>query len=247
MGNVIESFASGIGNVIGKIFGSPIDFLSGKSCSSTCGPTWDLMCYIEHFCIANVLKLALIFVLVYIVALFIYLLYNLAKCACVGVTICRSIWACLSCWFHLWERICTFLCVKLCNFKRKRFTKGERYCNTSEQDYEEVNPSYYDRGSKEVNRSFSRRRRNYKTSHLRSSLKPRNRRARLRISADVSRKQEERNHIGENLHGGCSNAVVRHGNHHSNTVHDLKVVRTFKFVNKGLKSKRRGIQRHKKH
>ncbi|XP_054799375.1 uncharacterized protein LOC129303854 isoform X2 [Prosopis cineraria] len=66
MGNVIESFASGIGNVIGKIFGSPIDFLSGKSCSSTCGPTWDLMCYIEHFCIANVLKLALIFVLVYI-------------------------------------------------------------------------------------------------------------------------------------------------------------------------------------
>ncbi|XP_028758795.1 uncharacterized protein LOC114717767 [Neltuma alba] len=66
MGNVIESFASGIGNVLGKIFGSPVDFLSGKSCSSTCRPTWDLMCYIEHFCIANLLKLALVLVLVYI-------------------------------------------------------------------------------------------------------------------------------------------------------------------------------------
>jgi len=32
MGNVIESFASGLGQGIGKLFNSPIEFLSGKSC-----------------------------------------------------------------------------------------------------------------------------------------------------------------------------------------------------------------------
>ncbi|CAL0319401.1 unnamed protein product [Lupinus luteus] len=66
MGNVIESFASGFGEAVGKLFNSPVEFLSGKSCSSVCGPTWDLVCYIENFCIANLFKLALVLVLVYI-------------------------------------------------------------------------------------------------------------------------------------------------------------------------------------
>ncbi|KAI9078265.1 hypothetical protein K1719_039767 [Acacia pycnantha] len=251
MGNVIDSVASGIGDVVGKIFGSPIDFLSGKSCSTNCGPTWDLMCYIEHFCVGNLLKLALVFVLIYVAMLFIYLLYKLAKCACIGVTICRSIWTCLSCWFHLWESICTFFCVKLCNLKRRR--SRERLDNTSGHDSGDECPSYYARGgSREANRSFShssssRMRKNYKSSHLRNSLKPRNHRAQLRIKEDVSHKHEKRNHIGENLHDGSRNAIIKHGNHHSSTVHDLKMVRTFKFVNKGLKSKRRGSQRRKKY
>ncbi|KOM41693.1 hypothetical protein LR48_Vigan04g189100 [Vigna angularis] len=66
MGNVIESLALGLGQAFGKLFSSPIEFLSGKSCSSVCGPTWDFMCYIENFCIANILKLAMVFMLSYI-------------------------------------------------------------------------------------------------------------------------------------------------------------------------------------
>ncbi|KAF7836743.1 protein HAPLESS 2-like [Senna tora] len=66
MANIVESFASALAKVVAKLFSSPIDFLSGKSCSSLCGPTWDFMCYVENFCIANLLRLTLVFLLLYI-------------------------------------------------------------------------------------------------------------------------------------------------------------------------------------
>ncbi|KAK2992063.1 hypothetical protein RJ640_016993 [Escallonia rubra] len=66
MGNVIGSLLSGFAQAVEKLFGSPIDFLAGKSCSSVCGSTWDLICYIENFCVANLLKLATAAVLLYI-------------------------------------------------------------------------------------------------------------------------------------------------------------------------------------
>ncbi|XP_027093160.1 protein HAPLESS 2 [Coffea arabica] len=61
MGNVVGSVLGGVSEVLGKLLGHPLDFLSGKSCSSKCGPTWDLTCYIENFCIAQLLKLGLVF------------------------------------------------------------------------------------------------------------------------------------------------------------------------------------------
>ncbi|MBA0566176.1 hypothetical protein Golob_011019, partial [Gossypium lobatum] len=57
MENVVSSVFSGFIQAIGKLFHSPLDFLAGKSCSSICGSTWDLICYIENFCVANILKL----------------------------------------------------------------------------------------------------------------------------------------------------------------------------------------------
>lgn len=57
---------SGFIQAIGKLFRSPLDFLAGKSCSSICGSTWDLICYIENFCVANILKLIMVLVLSYI-------------------------------------------------------------------------------------------------------------------------------------------------------------------------------------
>lgn len=178
--------------------------------------------------------------------LFIYLLYKLAECACIGMTICRSICQCLSCWFHLWESMCTCLCEKLCNLKRRK--PRERFNNTSEPDSSDE--SLYDHafGSLEANKSFTRsnRRRDYKNSHLRNSLKPRNHRAELRINTDGSHKHEKRKHIGENPHDGNRSAIVRHVNHHSSTDHDLKMVRTVKYVNKGLKSKRRETTHRRK-
>ncbi|KAK1554431.1 hypothetical protein Q3G72_012047 [Acer saccharum] len=51
---------------ISNLFESPLDFVSGKSCSSVCGSTWDFICYIENFCVANLLKMATVLVLSYI-------------------------------------------------------------------------------------------------------------------------------------------------------------------------------------
>ncbi|XP_047306328.1 uncharacterized protein LOC124909719 [Impatiens glandulifera] len=66
MGNLPSSFLSGFGQALSDLFGSPLDFLSGKSCSSVCGTTWDFICYIENFCISHLVKLAVVSVLVYL-------------------------------------------------------------------------------------------------------------------------------------------------------------------------------------
>lgn len=41
-------------------------FLSWLLFSSACGSTWDLICYIENFCVANLLKMVAVFALFYI-------------------------------------------------------------------------------------------------------------------------------------------------------------------------------------
>lgn len=41
-------------------------FLSWLLFSSACGSTWDLICYIEKFCVANLLKMVVVLALFYI-------------------------------------------------------------------------------------------------------------------------------------------------------------------------------------
>ncbi|KAL0462514.1 UNVERIFIED_CONTAM: hypothetical protein Slati_0139000 [Sesamum latifolium] len=65
MGNVVGAIFSGFAQVVGKILGHPLDFLSGKSCNSICGSTWDILCYIENFCVAHLLKLGMVATLSY--------------------------------------------------------------------------------------------------------------------------------------------------------------------------------------
>lgn len=123
--------------------------------------------------------------------------------------------------------------------------KIEKLYTTSEQDYNDESLSYHGLGPREVSRSFSHRRKDYRGSHLRNSLRPRSHHARLRISGDPSYRYKKRNHIGEDLNYESISAI-RHGNS-NNIAHDLKVVRTSKFVKRrGMKTKRRVSQRHKK-
>ncbi|XP_011069404.1 uncharacterized protein LOC105155229 isoform X1 [Sesamum indicum] len=65
MGNAVGSFFSGFAQVVGNNLGHPLDFLSGKSCNSVCGSTWDILCYIENFCVAHLLKLGMVATLSY--------------------------------------------------------------------------------------------------------------------------------------------------------------------------------------
>ncbi|KAE9608982.1 hypothetical protein Lalb_Chr08g0241421 [Lupinus albus] len=244
MGNVIDSFASGFGEAVGKLFNSPIEFLSGKSCSSVCGPTWDFVCYIENFCVANLFKLALVLVLVYIVLLFLYLLHKLGICGCFGRTVCKMIWSCFSCCFHVCEYSCTFLCVKLQRVKRRRrrIRVQKLYYSKSDEDYSDESLSYHiPISSEEISRSFSRRR-GYKNSHLRKSLRPRNYNARVEISRNLSYKNKRNhNHSTEDSTSHTSDAI-KYGNHRS-TVHDIKVTRTSKFARKGVNNRTKVLQR----
>ena len=43
-----------------------IEVYFGWLFSSVCGSTWDFICYIENFCMANLLKMAMVLVLSYI-------------------------------------------------------------------------------------------------------------------------------------------------------------------------------------
>ncbi|KAI4337842.1 hypothetical protein L6164_016211 [Bauhinia variegata] len=241
MGNIIESFISGFANVFGKKFGSPIDFLSGKSCSSVCGPTWDFICYIENFCIANLLRLAMVFILLYIVLLFFYVSYKLGIFECLGRAICRMIWGCFSCCFHGWKYCCTFLCVKLQRLRRtrRRYRKHRRrqkLYSTSEEDYsDDQSLSYYGPISAETRRSFSRRKRDYIDSHLKKSLRPRSHHSQLGIRGNHNF-GHRRNPISENP--SYRENGIKHCSH-ANTVHGIKVTRTSKFVNKGTRNRRR--------
>ncbi|KAL1533600.1 corepressor interacting with RBPJ 1 [Salvia divinorum] len=78
MGNSVGSVFSGVGQVVGNIFSHPLDFLSGKACNSVCAPTWDFICYIENFCVAQLLKFVMVAILAYFMLLFFYLL-NLGR------------------------------------------------------------------------------------------------------------------------------------------------------------------------
>ncbi|MED6170201.1 hypothetical protein PIB30_028716 [Stylosanthes scabra] len=203
MGNVIESFAEGIGNAVGKLFSSPVEFLSGKSCSSACGPTWDFVCYIENFCIANLLRLAMVFILLYAVLLFFYLLNKLGIFGCILRGLCKIIWACCSSYCCIWEYACAFLCAKLHRRRRRRLRNkiNNRLYFATEGDYSDESIS--DR---------LRRRRDYKNSHLRKSLRVRNDgHARVQISSYNSKKMHHEN-----------NNPMKHCDYKGN-VHDIKL------------------------
>ncbi|CAJ1940109.1 unnamed protein product [Sphenostylis stenocarpa] len=246
MGNVIESFASGLGQTIGKLFNSPIEFLSGKSCSSVCGPTWDFMCYIENFCIANILKLAMVFMLSYIVLLFLYLVHKLGICGCLCRSSCKMIWACFSSCFYVWEYSCTFLCMKLHSMRRTRrrvrmHMNQNFYFKTGEEDYTDESLSYHFPTPAKMSRSISRRR-DYKASQLRKSLQPRRHHARVEISRDLRYKSKRNHSLGEPSY--TSNAIKR-GNH-MGTVNDIKVTHTSKFAKRGITRRKRVLPRQRR-
>ncbi|XP_062105706.1 uncharacterized protein LOC133817257 [Humulus lupulus] len=252
MGNVIDSFFSGFGKVVGNLFGSPLDFLAGKSCSSVCGSTWDFICYIENFCVANLLKLLLVFLLLYIVLLFIYLSYKLGICECVCRSLCRMTWACFAFSAYSCDYLCTFLWVKLLSVKRRRRRRGrERDLevfdkSSSSIDEEENGGSLCDYGSNHHNnhhktrkRSLSRpRRRDYKGAHLKKSLRPRSHRVGIR-----------NRDLGFHKNGTRRSLVKDHGHlhHHRDDSgdHSIRVIRTSKFVRKGTISKGRGVYKRR--
>ncbi|XP_031503806.1 uncharacterized protein LOC116266642 [Nymphaea colorata] len=120
MGNIFSSFFTGFGDAIGNLFQSPLDFIKGKSCSSVCGVTWDLICYIDHFCIVNIVKLVMVLALTYLIMLFLYLLYKVGIVDCVCRNICEMIWSFFTSCCSTLEYCCLILRDKMARVKRMK-------------------------------------------------------------------------------------------------------------------------------
>ncbi|KAG6608041.1 Protein HAPLESS 2, partial [Cucurbita argyrosperma subsp. sororia] len=191
MGNVASSLASGLFLALNKVFGSPLDFLSGKSCSSVCGSTWDFICYIENFCVANLLKMGMVVILAYFVLLLLYLFHKIGIFGCIGRGLCRMIWTCLASYCHAWEYCCTFMCIKLASVKRTRRRRHRRRDLEEELESEEEAKHRYGSSSDSSNdsekiesrrskRVSRKRRRSHRGSQTSKTLRPRSHGIRVR-------------------------------------------------------------------
>ncbi|CAL9145566.1 unnamed protein product [Musa hybrid cultivar] len=216
MGNIVSSLVSGFVKVVGDLFGAPVDFLSGKSCSSVCGSTWDLICYIENFCIANLLRLLAVVALLYVVLLFLYLLHKIGFCQCIGRGACKMLRACFMSCFSTCEYACMFVWFKLKNVKQMKEERLKRmeqdYGSTSSDDDLEESVLYA-----RTLRSLSQRSRERRRMHLERSLRPRSHRVRVGISKHSI-------YINEDPR-------KRHG--HGSILQKIKVTHTSKFAQKG--------------
>ncbi|KDP25037.1 hypothetical protein JCGZ_22572 [Jatropha curcas] len=140
MGTVISKAANEIGGVLGNAFASPFKTILEASCEEICAGPWDVICFIEHLCVSNLLKLLMILGLCYITLMFLYLLFQLGICQCIGRSLCNMCWAACETYCLSLQYICCFLWHKLKNTKRvrrRRFRDIERggYTSTSENGY----------------------------------------------------------------------------------------------------------------
>ncbi|GAB2222140.1 hypothetical protein Drorol1_Dr00013342 [Drosera rotundifolia] len=118
MGNALGNAVNSFGTVIGNTLAAPIKSVFTKSCENICTGAWDLFCFIEHFCIADLVKLLLIFCISYLGLLFLYMLFKLGICKCVLKSMFKMCWAaCETCCFML-GRICCFCWHRISNTKR---------------------------------------------------------------------------------------------------------------------------------
>ncbi|XP_075666083.1 uncharacterized protein LOC142635921 [Castanea sativa] len=71
-------------------------------CGGVCSGPWDVVFFIKHLCVSDLVKLLMILVLCYIMLLFFYLLFKLGICQCIGRSLCKMCWAaCETYWFAL--------------------------------------------------------------------------------------------------------------------------------------------------
>ncbi|KAI3726556.1 hypothetical protein L1987_66354 [Smallanthus sonchifolius] len=225
MRNPITTVVSGVGRVIGNIFGVPLDFLSGKSCSSVCGPTWDVGCYIENFCIQHLLKFFAVSLLLYLVLLLLYFLYKLKVFHCLFKTSFKMIWGCFSRIFLFWDHGCRLLCGMLhtVHERRKSYKRDIEMANMSSRSNEEEDEDM--ETSVSYHKEHYRKRRlwtgDHKRNLLRKSLRAQNHRVHVGVDSVHVRKRKHINHD------------------------DVRVIRTSSFAKKGPNHKRSKHQ-HKK-
>ncbi|XP_030515408.2 uncharacterized protein LOC115729104 [Rhodamnia argentea] len=118
MGGVLSKAANSVGAAVGNAVAAPFKTIFGGSCEELCSGPWDVVCFIEHLCVTNLIKLLLICVLCYIALLFLYLLFKLGICQCIGRSLCNMCWAACETYWHALAHICCFGWYKITSTKR---------------------------------------------------------------------------------------------------------------------------------
>lgn len=194
-------------------------------CSTACTSTWDFVCYIENFCVAHLLKFAMVAILCYLVLLFVYLIFNLGICQCICRSLCRITWACFATCFSAFHFSCSYLCFKLRTVKRTRRRRKrdieELATPSGSEDEYELEETRHPSG----NRMRSRRR-NHKNEHLRRSLRPTSHRARLELSGNSVRVHRKK--IMKSIGDGDTSPLHHH----------IRVSRSSKFLQRGSRHNR---------
>ncbi|XP_004303793.1 PREDICTED: uncharacterized protein LOC101306836 [Fragaria vesca subsp. vesca] len=185
MGAVISKATDGIGDLLEKTLLAPFKTMFDGSCQECSGP-WDMVCFIEHLCVTNLLKLLMILVLCYITLLFFYLVFKLGIFQCIGKSLCKMCWAaCETYWFAL-QDICCFLWYKLSNTKRVNRRRRRHLRHRQFQDIEE---GYSSSGDNDLWDDYH----NLNVSRKRKSLS-RRRRDRVQRSVHLSSRHGSRSH-----------------------------------------------------
>ncbi|KAM3391863.1 hypothetical protein ACQJBY_013156 [Aegilops geniculata] len=242
MGNVLGSLVSGFTKALAGLLSKPIDFLSGKACSTACGPTWDVFCYVDNFCVASLAKTAATLFLLYLVLLFFYVVYKLGICRCVCRVISKILCSCVSCCSSACKHGCARLCNKMRSIKDARRRRPRRRRPRHDNDVEQGHFSSSDSDSLEDTTTTRHRHRHGTARHggsegssvsrrrvyLERSLRPRNHRVTVGVSrrSDVVIKEGKEPTRVSHRHDGSESDRVPH--HH----HGIKVTHTSRFARK---------------
>ncbi|XP_007023636.2 PREDICTED: uncharacterized protein LOC18595564 [Theobroma cacao] len=184
MGTVVSKAANGIGGVLGNVLAAPLKSVFGGSCEGICSGPWDAICFIEHLCVSNLVKLLMILGLCFIILMFLYLLLKLGICQCIIRSLCKICWAgCETYWFALEDATC-FLWHKLKNTKRvNRYHRRRRFqdievgiSSSSDNDYSDNYHHHHH------HLSFSKRKNTERDRHRLHSNHPHHHHVKLKTS-----------------------------------------------------------------
>ncbi|CAA6662697.1 unnamed protein product [Spirodela intermedia] len=134
MGTAISRAASGIGTVLGNTFLAPLKTILSASCEGVCSGTWDVICFIEHLCISDMLKLLMVLLIAYLTLFFIYLLFKVGIVQCIGKNLCKMSWAACETYWSALGGITCFLWHKLKDTKRSTTAAAAAAFTTSKTD-----------------------------------------------------------------------------------------------------------------
>ncbi|KAL4186097.1 hypothetical protein AMTRI_Chr09g32070 [Amborella trichopoda] len=151
MGNVLNGIGVGVGSAVLK----PLDIALGTSCELTCQGTWDIICFIRHFCISSLVKMALVILLIYFLFQFLILLCRLGVFGFLARSLGKMARAFCGTYFFAIRDICGFLWYKLKN--TKRINRRRRFQDHDEcSECESSSDTWLDAGkrAKKKRRSF---------------------------------------------------------------------------------------------
>ncbi|KAF5955047.1 hypothetical protein HYC85_007903 [Camellia sinensis] len=207
---------------------------------SACGSTWDFICYIENFCVAHLLKLAMVSVLFYFATRyggnlktqlcgyrFSYSCIHYTNWAFADVLPGHSAKRYGHALLHASSRLSMVALSFVISFQSlsgntESAKRDIKRFNSSSTDEEDRTFPYHVPRHMEDKRSLSRHWKDYRGDHLRRSLRPRSHRVRVGIR-------------GDSVHVNKRNSM-KYG-HHGRTVHDIRVTRTSQFAQKGANYK----------